>query len=101
MVASWWEYRFVTICGLAIIAFASAAACSGPKTETLNETGKHETSPGLTGVWKSDGYGFVLVVRGSLPNADCSSRAILVRRSTGSATLAMRHARCAGMSSIE
>jgi hypothetical protein len=59
MVASLWAHRFVTICGLAIIAFATAAACSRVTTEALDEAGRNETSPGLTGVWKSDGYGFV------------------------------------------
>src|SRR5262249_20327209 len=55
---------FVTICGLAIIALATATACSRPKTEILNEAGQNGSSPGLTGVWKSDGYGFVFVGNG-------------------------------------
>ena len=64
MRASLWAPRFVTICGFAIITFATATACSRSKTETLNEVGKLGTSPGLTGVWKSDGYGFVFVGNG-------------------------------------
>jgi len=55
------RHRFVTICGLVIIASAIATACSRTKTEALNEAGKNGTSPGLTGVWRSDGYGFVFV----------------------------------------
>jgi hypothetical protein len=50
--------------GFAIIAFTTATACSRPKTETLNEAGKHGTSPGLAGVWRSYGYGFVFVGNG-------------------------------------
>jgi len=64
MLAPLWAHRFVTICGFAIIAFATATACSRPKTETLTAAGQHGTSPGLTGVWKSDGYGFVFVGNG-------------------------------------
>jgi hypothetical protein len=59
-----WAPRFVTICGLAIIAHATATSCSTPKTEALNEVGKHGTSPGLTGVWESGGYGLVFVGNG-------------------------------------
>ena len=58
------RHRFVTICGLVIIASAIATACSRTKTATLNEAGQHGASPGLTGVWKSDGYGFVFVGNG-------------------------------------
>ena len=64
MGASLLAHRFVTICGVAIIALAAATACSRPKTEALNEAGKHEASPGLTGVWRSDGYGLVFVGNG-------------------------------------
>lgn len=47
-----------------VIAFAAAAACSTPNPETRNDAGKHGTSAGLTGVWKSDGYGLVFVGNG-------------------------------------
>jgi len=64
MVALFWARRFVTIGGFAIIALAAVTACSTPKTEKTDEAGKHGASPGLTGIWKSDGYGFVFVANG-------------------------------------
>lgn len=62
--ASLWAHRFVPICAAALIVCATAAACSRPKTPTLSETGQHGASPGLIGIWKSDGYGLVFVGNG-------------------------------------
>jgi len=59
-----WAHRFVPICAAALIVCAAAAACSRPETPTLSETGQHGTSPGLSGIWKSDGYGLVFVGNG-------------------------------------
>ena len=47
---------------LHLVAFTSViSACSTTKTDRIAETEKPGTSPGLCGVWKSDGYGFVFV----------------------------------------
>ena len=64
MTDSFWARRLVTTYGFAIIALAAVSACSTPKTLNTDEAGKHRASPGLTGVWKSDGYGFVFVANG-------------------------------------
>ena len=69
MVTSFWARRFITICGFAIIAVAAVTACSSPKTEKTNEPGRHGALPGLTGVWQSDGYGFVFVASGDMLQA--------------------------------
>ncbi len=53
---------------LHLMAFMSAvSACSTPKTDKTDKTDKAEkpaTSAGLSGAWKSDGYGFVFVANG-------------------------------------
>lgn len=69
MAASLWARRFVTIFGLASIALPAVTACSTPRTEKTDEAGKPGASPGLTGVWKSDGYGFVFVASGDILQA--------------------------------
>src|SRR5262249_9115842 len=56
--------RAALACGLATITFATASACSRPTTEALHDAGQNGTSPGLTGVWKSDGYGLVFAGTG-------------------------------------
>ena len=45
-----------------LIALLCAPGCSSPKAGQKTET--HHASPRLTGVWKSDGYGFVLAANG-------------------------------------
>jgi len=50
--------------GFAISGSAAVSISSTAESEKIDEAGKPGTSPGLTGVWKSDGYGFVLVGNG-------------------------------------
>jgi peptidase S41-like protein len=47
-----------------VVTMSAVGACSTPRAESADEAAKPEASPGLSGVWKSDGYGFVFVASG-------------------------------------
>jgi hypothetical protein len=47
-----------------VVFMAAVSACSTPRTENTDEADKRGASPGLSGAWKSDGYGFVFVANG-------------------------------------